>query len=125
MLLDGEPHQLEMVVLQLIQNAATAALAEAERGGDTDRSVRVSLQAAGDSWELAVEDDGVGIEEELVDQVFDPFLASVSASGPRGSGLAGAYRVVEQHGGELRLESAPGRGTRITARLPQRREERV
>jgi len=120
MVVDGEPHQLEMVVLQLIQNAAAAASAEGERGGDASGSVRVSLRVVGDSLELAVEDDGFGIEEEMVDQIFDPFLARASASGPRGLGLAVAYRVVEEHGGELRLESAPGQGTRITARLPRR-----
>lgn len=120
MLLDGEPVRLERIVVQLIENAVSASLAQAEATGNAPGSVRVSLQAAGERLELAVEDDGAGIEEEMVDQVFDPFLAQTPARGALGQGLAEAYRVVEEHGGELRLESAAGQGTRITALLPRR-----
>ena len=123
-LMMGEPIQLEMVIVQLIRNAAAAASPQGEVGGpggtsETSGSIRVSLCDSGDALELSVEDDGPGIEEETVDEVFDPFVAQTSPTAPRGLGLAVAFRVVKEHGGELRLESAQGQGTRVTAVLPR------
>jgi signal transduction histidine kinase len=117
--LEAEPIQLEMVVVQLVRNAAAAAAAvadEAEGGGEG--TIRVSLRTAGESLELCIEDDGPGIEEETVDEVFDPFVAAGRSPRSRGLGLSVVHRVVKDHGGELRLESAPGRGTRVTVLLP-------
>jgi len=131
-MLNGEPMQLEMVVVQLIRNAAAAVAPQSgelspggstESGGAAGRAtagrVRVSLRDCGDTLELAVEDDGPGIEEETVDEVFDPFVAQANPASPRGLGLTVAFRVVKEHGGELRLESAQGQGTRVTASLPR------
>jgi signal transduction histidine kinase len=126
-LLEGEPIQLEMVVVQLIRNAAAAValqVAQARSAGSpgspgSGGCVRVSLRNVGDTLELAVEDDGPGIEEETVDEVFDPFVAQASESARRGLGLTVAFRVVKEHGGELRIESAQGQGTLVTASLPR------
>jgi signal transduction histidine kinase len=122
-LMMGEPIQLEMVVVQLIRNATAAASPQGEVGGpggtsETSGSIRVSLCDSGDALELSVEDDGPGIEEETVDEVFDPFVAAGRSPRSRGLGLSVVHRVVKDHGGELRLESAPGRGTRVTVLLP-------
>ena len=114
--LEAEPIQLEMVVVQLVRNAAAAVADEAEGGGEG--TIRVSLRTAGESLELCIEDDGPGIEEETVDEVFDPVVAAGRSPRSRGLGLSVVHRVVKDHGGELRLESAPGRGTRVTVLLP-------
>jgi len=120
MWVDGQPAELERIVVRLIRSAAAAAAAEVEAGGAASGSIRVSLQAAGDSLELAVEDDGPGIEEETVDEIFDPFVSQGSRTGPRARELAAAYSAVKEHGGELRLDSGEGQGNRITALLPRR-----
>jgi PAS domain S-box-containing protein len=74
----------------------------------------------GDVW-LEVADTGCGMTAEQVGRVFEPFYTTKS----RGLGLGMPYarKIVEQHAGEIRVESRPGEGTRIQVRLP--REEGI
>jgi signal transduction histidine kinase len=106
----GEPFQLEQVAYQLIQNATRA-------GGDGE-PVRVELRKTPDGVELEIEDKGNGIPEEVLDDVFDPFALETAARSDRGLGLAICYRIVVEHGGELRVASQIGDGTRVTVVLP-------
>jgi GAF domain-containing protein/CheY-like chemotaxis protein/anti-sigma regulatory factor (Ser/Thr protein kinase) len=66
---------------------------------------------------VAVSDSGVGMSEELKARALDPFFTT---KGPRstGLGLSVAYGILRRHGGELAIESAEGRGTTVTVRLP-------
>ncbi len=66
--------------------------------------------------EITVRDDGVGIDPEMKARVFEPYFSTRAAG--TGLGLAIARKVVEDHGGTIRLESEPGDGTRVTIRLP-------
>ncbi|MCP5042637.1 MAG: hypothetical protein GY944_16560, partial [bacterium] len=59
-----------------------------------------------------------GIAGEILDQVFDPIAVETEAQGSRGLGLAICYRIVSEHGGELRVATEAGEGTRITVSLP-------
>ena len=69
--------------------------------------------------ELTVRDDGCGLED--ADTAFDPFLGEVSQRpGDPENGLRTACRIVADHGGELRIESAAGRGNLVTALLLDR-----
>ena len=70
--------------------------------------------------ELAVIDTGVGIPPEALDRVFDPFFTTRREGS--GLGLATVHRIVEAHGGSLRVESAPGMGTTFRLRWPQGQE---
>ncbi len=82
--------------------------------------VAVSVQSIDDgseAWvEVAVADNGEGIEPESLEHIFEPYF-STRASGT-GLGLAIARKVVEDHGGTIALESEPGQGTRVYFRLP-------
>ena len=70
-----------------------------------------------EGWlELAVADDGPGIPPEVRERIFEP-LFSTRPFGV-GLGLPLVRRIVEQHGGELVVESSPGAGARFTIRLP-------
>ena len=70
--------------------------------------------------EISVRDQGVGIPPETLDRIFDPFFTTK----PQGSGLglATVHRIVEEHGGSLRLESSVGTGTVVHIRLPRAEE---
>jgi nitrogen fixation/metabolism regulation signal transduction histidine kinase len=82
--------------------------------------VAISVQPIvdeGRNWvEVAVTDNGEGIEPELQEHIFEPYF-STRASGS-GLGLAIARKVVEDHGGRIALESQPGQGTKVFFRLP-------
>jgi two-component system sensor histidine kinase PilS (NtrC family) len=72
--------------------------------------------------EIRVSDTGAGIPAESLDRIFDPFFTT-RAEGT-GLGLATVHRIVEAHGGNLRVESVPGAGTTFSIELREAREER-
>jgi len=67
--------------------------------------------------ELVVSDTGVGIPEELQPRLFEPFFTHGKPRG-LGLGMSIARKIVEEHGGEVRLESRAGEGTRVTVQMP-------
>ncbi len=105
--------RIEQVVVQLIENAAEATATEAGSG-----VIRVSLAPASTGIELAVEDEGCGIDSTDVDEVFDPFFAAPGADASARRGLPGCLAIVEAHGGALRIEAEGRTGTRVSLLLP-------
>jgi signal transduction histidine kinase len=115
--------QLSQVVLNLITNARDAMKPQ---GG----TLTVSLSERwnpdgrrGDWLELSVADTGCGIPEEIRDKIFEPFVTTKGALGGSqtpgtGLGLSVSYGIVQEHGGTISVDSAIGRGTTMTVRLP-------
>jgi signal transduction histidine kinase len=107
----GDPEKLKQVVLNLVVNAL-----EAMRAGGV---LGVRLACAGEEVHLAVEDTGGGIAPAHLAQVFDPFFTTKEAG--TGLGLSIVRKIVDQHRGEVRIESEQGVGTRVTVALPRGR----
>ncbi len=82
--------------------------------------VHISAQRAEDRWEFCVEDNGIGIDEEYQDIIFRLFqrLHTDEAYPGHGIGLALSRKIVEAHGGKLRMKSMPGKGSRFIFTLP-------
>jgi signal transduction histidine kinase len=112
-LVNCDASRIEQVLGNLISNAL--------KYSSTDSPVNVSVEQSSDSVALTVHDFGVGIAPEEQRQVFEPFHRTLSgkarASGA-GLGLFVVRTIIEAHGGSIDLESARGRGTIVTARLP-------
>jgi signal transduction histidine kinase len=111
--LDGDAVLLRRVVDNLLENAHRYS----------DRADPVTLRArANDRLEIDVIDEGIGISAEDLPRVFRPFFRAdrsrARATGGLGLGLALAKRIVEAHGGDITLVSAPNEGTRARVRLP-------
>jgi putative PEP-CTERM system histidine kinase len=110
----GHDDRLERVLGHLVQNAVDATPQEGE--------VAVRVYRAGDKAAIEIADQGVGMSGEFVrNRLFRPFQSSK----PGGMGI-GAYesaQYVQDLGGRIEVESAPGRGTRITLLLPERPPE--
>lgn len=105
----ADPEQLRQVLRNLMANAADAA----GSGGE----VRVTLgEDTGGMW-IEVADDGPGIPHKEREQVFQPFYTT--KAGGTGLGLSIASRIVEDHGGELRLADGAGKGTVFRVELPR------
>ena len=66
-----------------------------------------------------MEDRGVGIEPSELDEIFDPFFGDRRAGVDEGFGLPICLRIVERHGGELRIEAEDRPGTRVSVFLPE------
>ena len=109
----ADSHQIQQVVLNLISNAEHAML-EARGGG----KLAVKTSQIGDMIHLVVSDDGVGIPKENLGKVFDPFFTTKEVGEGTGLGLSICYRIVQDHGGEITVDSVPDRGTTFTVQLP-------
>jgi len=113
--LRADPDQLRQVVVNLVTNSVRAC----ERGG----SVRVRTGLSGDTAFLEVEDDGVGIPPDRLDEIWKP-LVTTHRSGS-GLGLPIVRQLVEAHGGRVEVHSAPGEGTRMRVILPTEAAEQA
>jgi PAS domain S-box-containing protein len=107
----GDPEKLKQVVLNLVMNAL-----EAMKEGGT---LKVTVSCGGDEVQLIVADTGAGIDAASLTQVFDPFFTTKEAG--TGLGLSIVRKIVDQHRGEVRIESETAVGTRVTVTLPRGR----
>jgi signal transduction histidine kinase len=101
----------EQALVSLVTNAVQAS--------DTGQSVRVTAEPLPDKHgrlRLTVEDHGVGIPPELHHKIFLPYFTTKPDG--NGIGLAMANKVVRLHGGELKVQSEPGKGSRFDALMP-------
>lgn len=107
----------EMRLIQILVNLIHNALKSTEAG-----SVTVTARLLGKEAELAVRDTGIGMDEVTARRVFEAYEQGESgrgaAEGGFGLGLSISRKLVELHGGELGLETAPGKGTVFSFRLP-------
>ena len=103
------------MLINLLSNARDAS----PDGG----TIRVSSEQQGDSIELIVEDEGSGIPRAIMDRLFEPFFTTKDPGKGTGLGLALVYSIVEEHYGQISIDSPafPDRqcGTRIRVTLPR------
>lgn len=110
---------------QVLTNLAVNAMMHAFPGGRTG-TINVSLHAIDYGWvELLFSDDGCGMAPNVERQAFDPFFTTRRHDGASGLGLHIVHSiVVDRLGGQLRLESEPGAGTRFQLLLPRMAPDR-
>jgi two-component system sensor histidine kinase HydH len=106
----ADPRRLREALLNLVANAIEAT----PPGGE----VRVEVQPSEDGAQIVVRDTGRGMTADVLARLGTPFFTTRDEG--TGLGVALARSVVAQHGGSLRYESRPGKGTVVTARLPAR-----
>ena len=111
----GDPQRLAQVLINLLSNARDASPA----GG----AIRVRSEAFEHMVELTVEDEGSGIPASIVDRLFEPFFTTKDPGQGTGLGLALVYSIVEEHYGQITIDSPAdpehNRGTRIRVTLPR------
>jgi signal transduction histidine kinase len=110
----GDRVQLQQVVVNLLSNAIDAAAA----GGRSASTVDVTASRCGDGASIEVRDSGIGMDEETLARIFQPFFTTKSKG--MGLGLAISRTIVEAHGGTLSVRSAPGQGSTFRVELPAR-----
>jgi len=103
--------QIKQVFLNLLTNAREAMGAE---GG----TVTVTTEAWGEQIVIVFEDSGCGIAREYLEHIFEPFFSTKPEVKGTGLGLAVSYGIVQRHGGDIKVTSEPGHGTRFTVILP-------
>ncbi|MEM9227063.1 MAG: ATP-binding protein [Verrucomicrobiota bacterium] len=105
----GDPEQLKQVFFNLVKNAMEAM--------DTGGQLRISARVDEDFVTLFFADTGVGISQQELSRVFQPYYTS-KADG-HGLGVMVVQRIVRDHGGQIGIDSQPGKGTVISLRFPR------
>lgn len=112
------PGQIEQILLNLVINARQAM----PSGGRLKLEVRDS--ADGETVEIRIADNGVGIPPDQLRMIFEPFFTTKQpdehGNGGTGLGLSVCRQIIEQHHGRIRVESVAGKGSTFTVKLPKR-----
>ena len=108
----GNAQKLEQVLINLVINASQAM------PDDTRGEIQISSRRDGEWAVLEVADNGSGMGEATARNIFDPFFTTKRARGGTGLGLSIAFRIMEEHGGQISVSSTLGEGTTFTIRLP-------
>ena len=104
-------NQIKQAFLNIFKNSIEAM----PNGG----SIYISTLLRGDRLEIGIKDKGVGIPEDRLYRIFEPYFTTKGKGS--GLGLMITYRIIKAHGGEIKMKSRVGRGTEITVILPLRR----
>jgi PAS domain S-box-containing protein len=124
----GDPSQIHQVVMNLVTNAYQAL---GEEPGElrlglkpisltSDGMIVLGLHGPpGEYLLLTVADTGPGMEPAVRERIFEPFFTTKGIGQGTGMGLSVVHGIVAGHGGEIRVESHPGRGTRFEVYLPR------
>ena len=114
--------EMTRVLLNLISNGfyATTKRAQGEPGGTYEPTLAASTRNLWDRVEIAIQDNGTGIPDEVKAKIFNPFFTTKPAGEGTGLGLSLSYDIVaKQHGGTLEVSTEPGAFTRFAIVLPR------
>ncbi|MFC1716382.1 ATP-binding protein [Candidatus Poribacteria bacterium] len=98
---------------QVFMNVILNAMQAMPEGGELN--IDYHYDAESRSIQMSISDTGLGMSQEVLDHAFDPFFST--KSGGAGLGLANVRKIMEQHGGDIRIETAEGQGTKVAVDL--------
>jgi signal transduction histidine kinase len=110
-LLDCYAGQLNQVWMNLLTNAAQAI-------GRGPGKVQIETRMIEETVAVKISDTGSGISPEDLKKIFDPFFTTKPVGEGTGLGLSISYGIIEKHGGAIKVESAPGKGTTFITLIP-------
>jgi signal transduction histidine kinase len=110
------PGKLNQVLMNLISNAVHATKMEGR--SIEERTVEVNTSKENDFIKIVVKDNGTGMKEEVRKKIFDPFFTTKQVGEGTGLGLSIVLGIVQEHGGEIQIDSEWNKGTCFTILLP-------
>jgi two-component system NtrC family sensor kinase len=108
-----DPHQLQQVFLNLINNARQAIEAHQPKGW-----IKITTTTSGANVRVTFQDNGPGIAPENLSKLFDPFFTTKEVGMGTGLGLSLCYGIIKEHGGTITPRSKPGEGATFVIELP-------
>ncbi len=119
--LEVVPQDLSRVFLNIVNNAAYAAhQKKCENRGDFSPTLSVATKNLGDKIEIRIRDNGNGIPAEVREKIFNPFFTTKPTGQGTGLGLSISYDIiVQQHRGEIKVETEKGKFTEFIVQLPR------
>jgi PAS domain S-box-containing protein len=116
-LIRARSNQLQQVFINLLNNAHDALL-EKEFAETDQKQIRISAKTLGDMVEICFEDNGPGIPDLVLNRVFESFFTTKPVGSGTGLGLSISKSIINEHGGEMRVESAEGQWARVYFTIP-------
>jgi len=117
--------EAQQLILNLVLNARDA-MPEGGRVGLEIRLGKLEGEGAGiQALEFSVSDSGAGMDAETAARIFEPFYTTREKGRGTGMGLVTVKRIVQEAGGMIAVDTTPGRGTRMTVRLPRIEQTRI
>ncbi len=109
----ADPEGVHRAVLNIVSNAFDAV----EERDQPQVGVATALEPGGDCVRITVLDNGIGIAQGKLEDIFKPFVSTKGARGT-GLGLAVSRKILREHGGDILVQSQPGKGSKFVLRLP-------
>ena len=113
--ISGSPSQINQVFLNIITNAVQAM---PERDEPNIVTLRTSISPEEDMVQVEIQDNGKGIPDSVLPYIFDPFYTTKPIGEGTGMGLSISYKIIQEHGGQILLESVKDVGSVFTILLP-------
>lgn len=108
-----DPHQVQQVFINLINNARQAIEAHQPKGW-----IKITTEGNGEMVRVMIQDNGPGIPQENLSKIFDPFFTTKEVGKGTGLGLSLCYGIIKEHGGTISPRSRPGEGATFVIELP-------
>ena len=112
------PGEFNQMILNMVVNAAHAITAVRGPSGTRQGRITITTSLGGDHAVITIADNGCGMSAEVQKRIFEPFFTTKGVGEGTGQGLAISHSFIARHGGTISVESAPGRGSQFTIRLP-------
>lgn len=112
---NADPTQIFRVFLNIMTNSMQAMDPD---GGKLKLRTSQKSDGKSDFAIIIIEDTGAGIDKAIIDRIYEPFFTTKNQGEGTGMGLAVVHGIISGIGGEIAVESAPGKGTRFTLRIP-------
>jgi PAS domain S-box-containing protein len=132
-IVDADSGQMEQVLINLVVNARDAIEKDGQvvirtRNEDMAKGELIDCEGrlvAGSYVVLTVKDNGMGIDETTLGNIFDPFYTTKEVDKGTGMGLASVYGIVKQHAGHILVDTTPGKGSTFNIYLKRTRQQAV
>jgi two-component system NtrC family sensor kinase len=116
------PQEISRVFLNLVSNGFYAVTKRRKEGGEPgfEPTLQATTRNLGDTVEIRIRDNGIGIPPEVKEKMFNPFFTTKPAGEGTGLGLSMSHDIiVKQHGGTIDVDSEPGHFTEFRIVLPR------
>ncbi len=104
-------------LIQVIQNIAFNALDALVEQKSSNGVVEIQFKRRKDDLIISIKDNGPGLDPSIEDRIFEPFVSTKGSKGT-GLGMAITYGIVQQHHGDIQIETSPDQGTTFTIKIP-------
>jgi signal transduction histidine kinase len=113
------PQDINRVVINLLNNAFYAVSARSNSNEDNTwkPAVTISTTLLDSTVLIGIEDNGTGIPDDVKEKIFNPFFTTKPTGEGTGLGLSICYDIIKSHGGEIKMESEYGKGTKFNIEL--------